>query len=450
MNIQEQITALEEKIATNNRLMEEIEATNIDLLDKTQAADTITKFKQNISELDIPADELADVQAKEKLVTDVDKITTLSDVTPELLAVVKTKPKEADVIKEIMDSIKPDLDKITAEATILKTPTTPSTTNPIQNNTGILIKDKILGSYDKVKKLIDSILKKLPNETKVSIKKNVDDTISGNLNYVKYKADSAGTITDFPWTDTIDTIAPKKKKYSELDGEIITYKSTIEPLLKNATIYKGPDTAEFMANTDANATAIGNMFQDIVAEIEDTPNVFKIEYKKIMTGGGWLDDLKLTIYKNYLKQLKQTILSGLLALTTANTQTLTTLKQRLQSAPTQSNQSAQSNQSNQSDNIQPLISLLRYRIGAPTIYDTKLTEFCSKIGVDNQTCLSIYLSECKQEVEILMGNVTYPGALQNVLRLKKMSAYSKFLRDYGMSEAQIPVLQEKKYMFIGY
>ena len=99
------------------------------------------------------------------------------------------------------------------------------------------------------------------------------------------------------------------------------------------------------------------------------------------------------------------------------------------------------------DLVTPVRTLLQYRVGIPTDADIQLIKYCLSIGLSQEITLSIYFAETKSDIVRLI-RTNQSGVLMNILRLKKLSAYKKFLRDYQVQESQLGLLYSHRQLYI--
>ena len=98
------------------------------------------------------------------------------------------------------------------------------------------------------------------------------------------------------------------------------------------------------------------------------------------------------------------------------------------------------------DLVTPVRALLQYRVGIPTDADIQLIKYCLSIGLSQEITLSIYFAETKPNIVRLI-QINQSNVLMNILRLKKLSAYKKFLRDYQVPETQIGMLYSHRQLY---
>lgn len=95
----------------------------------------------------------------------------------------------------------------------------------------------------------------------------------------------------------------------------------------------------------------------------------------------------------------------------------------------------------------PLMTLISYNIGSLNAYDIELINYCQQLGLDVSTILAIYFSQNRHDISYIISRYAptrYP-ALLNILRLKKLSASTKFRQNYGiLSDEQVGIVWEKR------
>lgn len=95
----------------------------------------------------------------------------------------------------------------------------------------------------------------------------------------------------------------------------------------------------------------------------------------------------------------------------------------------------------------PIITLISYTIGSMNHYDIELVNYCQKLGMDMPTIMAIYYAQRREDVSYIFSKYlpTQYSSIVNVLRLKKMSASTKFRQNYRIaSDEQVGILWEKR------
>ena len=100
--------------------------------------------------------------------------------------------------------------------------------------------------------------------------------------------------------------------------------------------------------------------------------------------------------------------------------------------------------SDSTQSVRELKALLAYRAGLPNAYDSKLLSYCESVGMNRGLALSIYFAEKRSHVAELLKQTGFYNSqtLNNIMNLKKMSAYNRFQQDYGTyGMQQVPMVR---------
>ncbi len=90
---------------------------------------------------------------------------------------------------------------------------------------------------------------------------------------------------------------------------------------------------------------------------------------------------------------------------------------------------------------------IAYYIGELNTYDIKLFKFLEQFKLDVEPTMMIYFTMKKQDLVPIIKKYmpAYSYAIPNIIKLKKLSAYEKFKKNYGVNDVRL--LYNKQFMF---
>ena len=456
------IEALTKEIAELEKKKKEMEELKADTMSLADIETELAVIENNIDKSILPPEsvkELDDIQvlitkAEEASEEDIFKETALFDEYKKrkaITSILGTDVKLTATMQKLIDDCKVKIKKIKDDIKVK------SVALAILGKTVKTIYPQIKDNYPLIMKLIDDtkdMLDKIDSKIFTVIKNEIN--IISATDIVMQKWHQAGNSAN-KWlqTDKSALTNTSKKTYTltDIDAKINEFKEAME---KHIGLSKPVGYFKIIIDpTDTNLKILKKFFDDIADKIEAVAtrelNAYKNKLESELKGGQHYSQRggRINIFYEIFVRDKFNIYSklylDLLDTWIANKKTkLAQLSIVVHTAEDESGAEATT------DYVSPLRALLQYRIGSPTDIDLKLIAYCASVGLSQDVVLSIYFAETKSDIVMLLtaNKIAYQSVLMNILRLKKLSAHKKFLRDYQVQESQLGMLYSHRQLYI--
>ena len=417
--------------------------TDISILDDDTVKQKIAEVKSELNLNDIPIDEKTEIENVEEMIRKIEASTDINVIMKDddiINMYNKNQSKKNAIIdqettkKIYMDELDRMVASIKAKSKSMVDGLPLGMANAFNNSANAGIFYNQIKNIPIIMRSIDNMINFIPDETGI-IKNTIDnmETPAGASTTLKtgiYTGKNAVNAPHFK----ITTPQNVQYKYNELGIHIAELTRLLEINLNGPTQTTFV-TVRALAPTPRTYTTLKTFFDNIVDKIKTdaTPIIDTYIKNRItgnkMTGGGLFDYVVIPLRRHLLRLYYNSY--SLLLTSTINklTDDLKKLEAENIIPPT-------------IDYVTPLKALLQYRIGSPTDIDIQLITYCLSIGLSQDVALSIYFAEKKSDIVALLNinKIAYRAVLMNILRLKKLSAYKKFLRDYQVQESQLGLL----------
>ena len=92
---------------------------------------------------------------------------------------------------------------------------------------------------------------------------------------------------------------------------------------------------------------------------------------------------------------------------------------------------------------------IAYNLGEINKYDEQLFKLLKQFKLDIEPALMIFFTMKKRDLVPIVNRYMplHTYAIMNIIRLKKLSAYEKFKKNYGVNGNDIRILQGKQFLF---